>query len=498
MASVDTESTGFPTGMQMFDGFQINRKFSDFYITPNTVKYINNNCDSWERRLLLSTFRTFIGAENYCEHVQIPELSKGKIVDAAARDIGESVYIDILVATERKHKPLIEAITSGQISALSMGCHVSYTICTKCGNVADDETQLCKHIKYEKGSTYFDIKGRKHKVAELCGHFTDPSSVKFIEGSWVANPAFTGAVMRKVLDPEEILTPIMRERIQAAFSRPVEVSNLNVMQKAAKLAPIGIGSKAILSDHIAHLSEGPSIGTLRTPAPMSGSHKASITHNLRSKQIIKAQQDAPPPFPGEDDSQDFPGEKEVSESIGLGNKKEEVGHPFKKTIDDLYNTLVDEVTQKVKKDLSDMDKNEQVIDENRSNQSLIKSALCSPKWRDKARMVFSNIQNRKIAENILIGLILHNKGGWKSVSHSKRFSGCDILVIDYLLTKMNKKSSTAGDNRIYKTISVVGGFSSYLDVNSYLTACREVMGRIPTESEKIKLLEKGKLFDLGI
>ena len=36
-----------------------------------------------------------------CEHVQIPELSKGKILDAVPREVGDSIYIDILVATDR-------------------------------------------------------------------------------------------------------------------------------------------------------------------------------------------------------------------------------------------------------------------------------------------------------------------------------------------------------------------------------------------------------------
>ena len=199
IASVDTETpTGLPTGKQMFDGVQIDRKFQDFYITAGTTKYVNNNNDAWERKLLLSSFRTFIGGENYVEHIQIPELSKGKIIDAAARDIGDSVYVNILIATDRKHRDLISAILDGTLSTLSMGCHVSFTICTKCGNVAEDETQLCRHIKYEKGQWFIDASGKRRKIAELCGHIkVEPGSVKFIEGSWVANPAFVGAVLNQ-------------------------------------------------------------------------------------------------------------------------------------------------------------------------------------------------------------------------------------------------------------------------------------------------------------
>jgi hypothetical protein len=143
IASVDTEQTNSSLGGQLVDGFQIDRRYDDYLVTPETTKYINNNQDCWERKLLLASFRTFIGGENYVEHLQIPELSKGKIVDAAARDIGDSIYVDILVATDLKHRPLITAVQSGHLQTLSMGCSVQFTICTKCGNVAEDETQLC-------------------------------------------------------------------------------------------------------------------------------------------------------------------------------------------------------------------------------------------------------------------------------------------------------------------------------------------------------------------
>jgi hypothetical protein len=122
VASVDTENSNAPLGKHIVEGFEIDRKYPDYLITPKTSGFINNNGDSWERKLLLSTFKTFIGGQNYLEHIQVPELSKGRIIDAAARDIGDSIYIDILVATERKHAPLIKAIQGGQLSTLSMGC----------------------------------------------------------------------------------------------------------------------------------------------------------------------------------------------------------------------------------------------------------------------------------------------------------------------------------------------------------------------------------------
>jgi hypothetical protein len=206
VASVDVFSpAGLKTGSLVEDGFRINRKFSDFRITKTTDRFINNNMDAWSRPVLKRAFHTFVGAHNFVEHVQVEDLSKGRIIDAVARDIGDSLYVDILIATDRKHTELVEAILDGKMGTLSMGCTVDGTICTKCGHWAADETEMCPHIKYEKGNQFLDEQGNRHRVAELCGHESigPTGGVTFIEASWVSTPAFTGAVLRNVLEPND-------------------------------------------------------------------------------------------------------------------------------------------------------------------------------------------------------------------------------------------------------------------------------------------------------
>jgi len=207
VCSVDAvEVPGVKTGAVEEDGQKVVRTYTDYRIAASCDKFINNNMDAWSRDVLVKSYRTFIGAHNFVEHVQIEELSKGRIVDAVARDIGDSIYIDILIATDRRHADLVAAIESGEMSTMSMGCSVDFTICTKCGHVAADETEMCKHVKYEKGNFFHDDQGQKHRVAELCGHSAlDPTGgVQFIEASWVATPAFTGAVMRNIIQPQEM------------------------------------------------------------------------------------------------------------------------------------------------------------------------------------------------------------------------------------------------------------------------------------------------------
>jgi hypothetical protein len=204
VASVDTYAPkNSKTGKYLRGGTEIDVRFPNYRIKPECHSIINANGDAWDRALLLNTYRTFVGANNFLEHIQIPALSKGFIVDALARDTGNSVYIDILVATDRKHSLLISDIQSGEITSLSMGCVSQFTICSKCGNVASDDTQVCICIQYEgKGKKFTDEDGIIHPISEIIGHVAVPNSNQFIEASWVKVPAFKGAVRRNLLNPD--------------------------------------------------------------------------------------------------------------------------------------------------------------------------------------------------------------------------------------------------------------------------------------------------------
>lgn len=129
VASVDVKPVpGIKTGTLKVGSKTINRKWAEYLITPETDQYINNNQDCFSREVLLKSYRTFIGGHNFQEHVQIEEQSKGRIIDAVARDIGDSIYVDILVATDRKNAQLVRDIESGELSTLSMGCFLPGTM----------------------------------------------------------------------------------------------------------------------------------------------------------------------------------------------------------------------------------------------------------------------------------------------------------------------------------------------------------------------------------
>ena len=241
VASVDVDAVpGVRLGNVKTGSATVNRKWDDYYIQPQCSQFVNNNGDAWSRSVLKMAYPTFIGGHNFQEHVQIEEQSKGRIIDAVARDIGDSLYVDILVATSRKHASLVQDIQSGKMATLSMGCTTDFTVCTKCGHYAVDETQLCEHIRYAKLNTFMDESGQKRVIAELCGHQTydenpdAPGGVRFIEASWVAVPAFAGAVMRNILAPGEVPEAEVRK---VMASSPTEWSSEAVL-KATSLRTV--------------------------------------------------------------------------------------------------------------------------------------------------------------------------------------------------------------------------------------------------------------------
>jgi hypothetical protein len=230
-----------------------------YHIKPACSDLVNNNGNAWSNPVLISTFRTFVGAENYLEHVQIPELSKGKILDVVLRPVNyenkmgqkaQVYYADILVATERKHTDLINRIASGEMDSMSMGCIANHVQCSHCGTVLGDNDPNCTHIASQLGQEFVDKNGVKRIVAELCGRMIynastnswegDPNSVRFIEASWVDKPAFVGAVLNHSLSEIPKAASILQfptnklaETVEDIFRmRVADVSGMMVLRVA--------------------------------------------------------------------------------------------------------------------------------------------------------------------------------------------------------------------------------------------------------------------------
>lgn len=415
-----------------------------YHVTPETEKYVNNNSDSWERDLLLATFHTFRGAENYVEHIQIPELSKGKILDAVARDIGDSIYVDILVATNRKHEELVKDIEEENISTLSMGCTVEYTICTKCGNVAHDDTEMCACIKYAKGNHFYDKRGIRRKIAELCGHKSDPASVTFIEASWVANPAFKGAVKRNIISPEEV----EEAAIKAAFETE-RIVDTDAMQKAASTTDevrkaFQVVSKFIRSGQF-DFSDDPDAQEPGTPAEEKQNLLDELGDDVKEFVRTKVRQ-------------------ELREEIESGGEPK----PYDPNSEDTNDTLVESSEQKVRE------------------------GFAFSAFKKK----FANYGSDLMLYRLYEGLVSIKTGGWKSLA-AKGFSGREILALSFFIDKARGKTDPL-DKKAYDAISKLGGTAKFDDPKEYLSACGRHMGvtRMSTEQAKA-LIYKGQLYSYG-
>lgn len=444
IASVDVDEGSGKTGDNVVtaDGHQINRPHSDYLIKPDCAKYINQNGDAWERKLLLATYKTFVGAENYVEHIQIPELSKGKIIDAVARDLGDTVYVDILVATDRKHKDLVARIESGELNTLSMGCTIAYSICTKCGNLAVDEPQLCQHIKYEKGNKFVGANGKIRVIAELCGHHTDPESVSFIEASWVGNPAFKGAVMRNILDwrNTETKEPTKYEHDQLQ-------SLIQEAHTQSNVAPEGDWTQYFLKTASAQI-------------------RSEV--NSAVKDALKTAWD--------DDEDEEEEEEEVVEDESL--------------IDDVAEELKEEIRQRILQDMQDELKPEAEPKEVNPEAEIHPNDTIHKSYQMFASRYAKELGPQTRSTFDVLCLLDDPK---QFMDHKHKFSNRDILAAMYIHDRDGKQREFSQE--VYLCLSKVGSTAKYPSMRHFLVACAKAMGRKINRADAEILVERAKILN---
>jgi hypothetical protein len=201
---------------------------SDHFITRSTEKYINTNGDAWPRDQLLKDYGTFKTAAIYVEHDQNPERAKGKVLDAVARDMGDTVLIDLLLCVDRRHGDLVHNIETGIANAVSMGCTTKWTICSICGHTARDEKEYCVHVKRQKSQMIRCVDGVYRKACELC------FDSNFYDCSIVANPAFAGAIFRRLVAADQVSSQLLSNLLCRKVS-----SSTDYQDDIMKLASVG-------------------------------------------------------------------------------------------------------------------------------------------------------------------------------------------------------------------------------------------------------------------
>ena len=432
VASVDVFSpVGLKTGSLVEDGFRINRKFSDFRITSDTDRYINNNMDAWSREVLKRAFHTFVGAHNFVEHVQVEDLSKGRIIDAVARDIGDSLYVDILIATDRKHTDLVEAILNGKMGTLSMGCTVDGTICTKCGHWAADETEMCPHIKYEKGNQFLDEQGNRHRIAELCGHDSigPTGGVTFIEASWVSTPAFTGAVLRNVLEPND---KVSEKAARVLATPPPQWTEGETLKAATALS----AEYKIDGGHV----EVPVVGRV-------GRSSVASPVNVNDSAFLAGWMDDEGGGDGEDDA-------------AAPAAPAEPASPLQ----DVEDQVTKHVLKKVRKRLQD---------------SLVEQAEL-PGTEE------SSSQNENVMKQATLRVY---KAGVEALIKT---ASTDIQLIDRIAA-YNQRIGVDIPVPLYRAALKLGGYEGFAGRRAFFVGCKNVLGRRPTTKEAWTLYRLSKI-----
>ena len=460
VASVDTdEVAGTRLGAFNEHGRKINRKWGNYRVKPSCDIYINNNHDCWDRPVLFKSYRTFVGAHNFVEHVQIEQQSKGRIIDAAARDIGDSIYADILIATDRRHTSLIRDIESGRMGTMSMGCSVTETQCTKCGNVAADETEMCEHIKYAKGNYEYDSNGNKYRIAELCGHHTlDPTGgVHFIEASWVAIPAFQGAVLNKTITPE-VLSSGTRSQMRDILASPQETPEWaqNATCKAARVGHPDptLEAEARRQARIASLptagEEGEEMADPMAPAP---------EEDAGAPDPMAPPADAPMAPPGDDGGMPgMPGMPGDPAAPGGGEEKD----PMETLEGDIEKYVLDKIRKKLKKKLTE---------------EVSENAVSNP---DLATSLNENI-NRQAA---LVG-----------TETLIRIARSDAELLDGI-ARLNQSHGIKFSRELYRTALRVGSTDGQESLERYLLRCAQILTRKPTVGEAKTLVRLGRILSL--
>lgn len=145
------------------------------------------------------------------------------------------------------------------VSNTSMGCQVKYSLCSICHNKAETPDQYCEHIRERKTRP---ITAKKQKCAyhkhgdedecPICGSkkgetktfdvdtkaFEYNYGIKFIENSFVVNPACSDCGVTEVIDPQDFLAKVadIAERLPKLLKVAAETDVMCDDKKCIKLA----------------------------------------------------------------------------------------------------------------------------------------------------------------------------------------------------------------------------------------------------------------------
>jgi len=181
----------------------------------------NENGDYFPKDELLKSFHSFVGCPLFCNHKNDDvEEARGTIVYAEWDH--ENNGIMVVGRVDAKAYPkLARGIAEGYITGVSMGCQVERSKCSICDNDAAREDEYCEHIKTQKTRTH---EGKKV--------FEKNFGIKFIELSFVVDPACDICFIQEIFDVEDVLDKVASigeglKKIAKRVAGKAEIDKLN-------------------------------------------------------------------------------------------------------------------------------------------------------------------------------------------------------------------------------------------------------------------------------
>lgn len=139
----------------------------------------NDNYDEFPAEEIKKAYGSFIGKPVFVNHHnEDHRRMRGAIIDAALHedanpDGSPDTWVEVLMEVDAMAFPkLAKAILAGHIDRTSMGCDVSHSECSACGNKARTPLEYCDHIARMKGQRFrrTTASGRQEDVLirEVC------------------------------------------------------------------------------------------------------------------------------------------------------------------------------------------------------------------------------------------------------------------------------------------------------------------------------------------
>lgn len=135
----------------------------------------NKNADFFPEHELIQNYKTFLSAHAFKNH-------ENKDIANAIGDVVDATwnipmrYVELLIRIDRRIAPSVaRGFEKGYMTDVSMGCKITHSVCSICGNIAKVPSQYCDHIKFHKHEVYPD--GRRVYEINIGPKFHDISAV---------------------------------------------------------------------------------------------------------------------------------------------------------------------------------------------------------------------------------------------------------------------------------------------------------------------------------